>query len=721
MENNSIQGYSLDELFGKKSDHSNDSYLIPIYQRNYAWGEGEIKQLIDDVADYAKKAKDKEQNFAEKTPKYYIGTLMVHQREDGKYEVIDGQQRLTTLFLMLCYCQKSLSEFSLDAQKLIFENRPKSTKALQKIVEYTQQGNTVQPLVLSSDENNQAIIDGFNMMRELITEQKLSQTGSKLTVEEFFNYLLNHVVIYRVKLPKNTDLNHYFEVMNSRGEQLEKHEIIKARLLAEMDKYGEASDLTVLASVWDAVANMNQYVQYSFSTDLRSAIFGKHWNDFTPAGYDELKEIIMVKGQAASSDSENKTNTDINLADILANPEKYLPKENKKGSEDATEPPERFRSVIQFPAFLLHVLKIFSVQNKIQDDKGKLIDVAIDDKQLIPAFDECFLKVNLTEDECLARIKKFTYLLLKMKFLFDHYVIKREYKENGEEWSLQALYYSAEKNSSGYYRQTFQESEFGGINNQILMLQSAFHVSVPTQNYKYWLLGTLNILIDTCRYEATSLVVDAKAYLNRLEDQAERFMFDRYLAEEMQAYEAMIFSDDTYIVQVRSIESLQSTSMTNLLTYGQIRNNFVFNYLDYRLWCSVIVEEDKIDPNEDKVIYDNFVFTFRSSIEHFYPQNPTESVNKKPADEFPLHSFGNLCLLSASKNSQLGNDLPSYKHKHFETALKMKKIDSLKLYKMIQKLKENDNWLMGDSELHEREMRKILFSSLKNKKEDSHE
>ncbi|MBS7836293.1 DUF262 domain-containing protein [Wohlfahrtiimonas chitiniclastica] len=719
MGNNDIKGYSLHELFGKQSDHSNDSYLIPIYQRNYAWGEGEIKQLIDDVADYAKKAKDKEQNFAKETPKYYIGTLMVHQREDGKYEVIDGQQRLTTLFLMLCYCQKSLPNFSLDAQKLIFENRPKSTKALQKIVEYTQRGNTAQPLVLSSDENNQAIIAGFNLIKELITEQKLSQTSSKLTVEEFFNYLLNHVVIYRVRLPKNTDLNHYFEVMNNRGEQLEKHEIIKARLLAEMEK--SESDLTVLASVWDAVANMNQYVQYGFSTDLRSAIFGTHWDDFKPANYNELKTIIGEKEQTVGSNSKDQINSSINLTDILANPTNYLPKENKHGSKDTTEPPERFYSVIQFPAFLLHVLKIFSVQNKRQDDKGKLIDVAIDDKQLIPAFEECLLNSNLAEDERLARIKEFTHLLLKMKFLFDHYVIKREYKENGEEWSLQALYYSAEKNSSGYYRQTFQESEFGGINNQILMLQSAFHVSVPTQNYKYWLLGALNILIDTCRYEATSLVVDAKAYLNRLEDQAERFMFDRYLAEKMQAYEAMIFSDDTYIVQVRSIELLQSTSMTNLLTYGQIRNNFVFNYLDYRLWRSVIVEEDKLDLNEDKAIYDNFVFTFRSSIEHFYPQNPTESMNKKPADEFPLHSFGNLCLLGASKNSQLGNDLPSYKHKHFETALKMKKIDSLKLYKMIQKLKENDDWLMGDSELHEREMLEILFSPFKNKKEDCHE
>ncbi len=626
---------------------------------------------------------------------------MVHQREDDTYEVIDGQQRLTTLFLMLCFCQESLTEFSVDSKKLVFENRPKSTEALQRIVEYTKK-NDIKQLEDDKDENKNAIIEGFKIIKESLTDEELSQTNGELSVSDFFNYLLKNVVIYRVELPKETDLNHYFEVMNNRGEQLEKHEIIKAQLLAKMKESGEASDLTVLASVWDAVANMNQYVQYGFSTDLRSAIFGKHWNDFKPANFNELKTIIGEKGQATVSYSKDQINSPINLTDILANPTEYLPEENKKGSEDTAEPPERFHSVIQFPAFLLHVLKIFSVQQKIQS-----AEVSLDDKQLIPAFKECLLN----KDVPLARIKEFTYLLLKMKFLFDHYVIKREHKDNEEQWSLQALYDSAEKNSSGYYRQTFQENT--NINEQILMLQSAFHVSMPTQNYKYWLLGALNILINTCQSQADSLIIDAKTYLNRLEDQAERFMFNRYLAEKMQPYEAMIFSDDKYLKLERS-ELLQSTFITNLLTYGQIRNNFVFNYLDYRLWRSVIVEKKELDHEEDKQIYEKFVFTFRSSIEHFYPQNPTDPVNKKQPDEFPLHSFGNLCLLSVSKNSQLGNDLPSYKDKYFETALNTKRIGSLKLYKMIRKLRSTGKWESEQIKGHEDEMLQLLMKPLNN-------
>lgn len=68
------------------------TYLIPIYQRNYAWQEDEIRALIKDVYDSMKKS-DKSV--------YYIGTLVTYNRGDNIYEVIDGQQRLTTIYLIL--------------------------------------------------------------------------------------------------------------------------------------------------------------------------------------------------------------------------------------------------------------------------------------------------------------------------------------------------------------------------------------------------------------------------------------------------------------------------------------------------------------------------------------------------------------------------------------------------------------------------------------------
>ena len=80
--------YNIKELF------SSDDYVIPIYQRNYEWGEPQITQLIQDIVDYIVKDNNR----------YYIGSLIAYERklEGGViYETIDGQQRLTTLTILL--------------------------------------------------------------------------------------------------------------------------------------------------------------------------------------------------------------------------------------------------------------------------------------------------------------------------------------------------------------------------------------------------------------------------------------------------------------------------------------------------------------------------------------------------------------------------------------------------------------------------------------------
>ena len=66
-------------------------YVVPLYQRNYAWRKNEIEQLLQDIYEAFKK---------NPTGNYFIGSLVVLKRQNGDYEVIDGQQRLTTLSLI---------------------------------------------------------------------------------------------------------------------------------------------------------------------------------------------------------------------------------------------------------------------------------------------------------------------------------------------------------------------------------------------------------------------------------------------------------------------------------------------------------------------------------------------------------------------------------------------------------------------------------------------
>ena len=67
---------------------TNMEYIIPLYQRAYAWEDKQLVQLIEDINDVADDAN------------YYIGALIV-SRQGNKFEVVDGQQRLTSLYLLL--------------------------------------------------------------------------------------------------------------------------------------------------------------------------------------------------------------------------------------------------------------------------------------------------------------------------------------------------------------------------------------------------------------------------------------------------------------------------------------------------------------------------------------------------------------------------------------------------------------------------------------------
>ena len=117
-------------------------------------------------------------------------------------------------------------------------------------------------------------------------------TGTGLT-KNVLSYLLDHVQIVLTELPPDTDLNHYFEVMNTRGEQLEKHEIVKAHLLGLI---GEDKDgRTLFSTIWDACSDFTRHVQARFEPSARSAIFGdpaklgeEGWSTFLPTGIGDL-------------------------------------------------------------------------------------------------------------------------------------------------------------------------------------------------------------------------------------------------------------------------------------------------------------------------------------------------------------------------------------------------------------------------------------------------
>ncbi len=344
--------YSIKELF------SSDDYVIPIYQRNYEWSEPQITQLIQDIVDYIVKSKEKEEE-----PKYYIGSLIAYERKlDGSviYETIDGQQRLTTLTILLNVIKREYSEIDLSWYKklnLSFDSRKVASNTLSYVFNMES---------LNDKDCNVAIHQGYYDAKKSLSK---ILKDNNLKIKDFCDYFFKKVTILRVLVPEDTDLNHYFEIMNSRGEQLEKHEILKAKMLEvlEDDNLKYAFNL-----IWEATSNMEKYVQYGFSVAQRNEIFGKNdWNSLV--NKDNVYEKLQIPI------SNNTSEETLTISQLLAKTTEPIT-DNSSISEEA---PDRFNTIINFSNFLLHILRI---QTKS--------DIPLDDKRLLEVFEPYLKKVT---------------------------------------------------------------------------------------------------------------------------------------------------------------------------------------------------------------------------------------------------------------------------------------------------------------------------------------
>jgi hypothetical protein len=170
-----------------------------------------------------------------------------------------------------------------------------------------------------------------------------------------------------------------------------------------------------------------------------------------------------------------------------------------KDSEDQDN--VRFRSTIEFPAFLLHVLKV--VNGDDEEVEGRL-----DDKGLIKQFDQV-LKDHVAEES--RWVQEFAFKLLCCRNLFDSFVLKRQYTAtNSDEgdWSLQRLIKRCSKDRpTPGYKNTFsrgsddveEDGDVDSATNDLLMLQSMLRVTYTSPRTMHWITLLLKLLDESER------------------------------------------------------------------------------------------------------------------------------------------------------------------------------------------------------------------------------
>ncbi len=668
----SIKSLPLKELSIAELYNGNKvTYEVPIYQRNYAWEKDEIFTLIQDVYD----------SMLKNNSTYYIGTLVTYHKGDQVFEVIDGQQRLTTTNLILGALNIKIQN------KLTYRARKKANDTILSIPHF------------QVDETEAGIFRGFRFALESIQEIVPIEQ-----LDGFTKYFQNKVHIIHYQVPKDVDLNHYFEIMNSRGEQLEKHEIIKARLIEKLND----SDKNKFSHLWESCSEMGIYIQQKIQ-DVR--IFGNHLNEFILTSFDEFPN----------------TDSSLDQASIL----ELIEFRGKQDIQHEKEKDDSFQAIIDFSNFLLIVLKI----TRLDELNFDPTNFNLDDKDLIHEFDK--IKDSVNEDF----VKKFAFNLLQAKFLLDNFMAHHSNEEDTMEnnpWKLQTWY----KDDKQKYLRNLSNNDLK-VQQKLVQLLSMFEVSFTARQRKNYLLYCLLYLFVN-KTENGWDVQDYSVFVSNL---ADKFLRDVYLVEDNLSeinvpkpgsFDAAILNGNQIDTNIHNIHF----NFSSIYGDGNIESKgislYIFNYLDFKIWEKYANELEgektvKGSPNRihffetlgcsdfDLKVLEQFYFSrTRRSLEHFYPQANATGENGT-LNQAQINCFGNYAMIGSDANSSGSNWSPKAKLDHYlDSSGKIKQVSvaSLKFMIMMQRCKDNSlktesgqEWNFDDITNHQNRMLGLMIGS----------
>ncbi len=690
-----LEELSIAELFNSAE---RVFFEIPIYQRNYAWEEEQITTLVKDVNDAFTQGN---------AQPYYIGTLVSYNKGDNVYEVIDGQQRLTTIWLILAAMNL------VPKNTLTYRARKKSAITLNYLAKKAEENkewshNTKSDGVngISCEEKDLGIDSGFESAQKALAA--LNHQG-----REFKDYFLNKVKIIHYQVPKNIDLNHYFEVMNSRGEQLEQHEIVKARLMSKLDC---AADQAVFSEIWNACSQMNSYLQKNISNDIRKKIFTENLSYFKqPINFDDLRHSLKrsVNEEDNIENSNESCNSNPTIASLID--ETY---EKTTFENEDKDYYDDFQKIIDFPNFLLIVLRLYNKSNGKDEPLGN-------DKDLIKIFNESFLKVKKPDE-----IKKFALTLLKAKFFLDTFIVhhsREDETRKNNPWTIQKYAYEVKDGKSHTDLKNLSEAPYLQLN--MVQVLSMFEVTYSSYQGKNYLFYCLQFLFD--RYSFGSCNEDFyKQYQNFLDKLADKYFFEFYLNCLNRSFDKAVSDENVEYSKVNAEQIFKEKYFNGEdNTNKQYPPLFIFNYLDYKIW-KLYAEQVRGKTEEGENVRKSFITTLgcrefkldyfnnfyfsrtRNSLEHFFPQaNATDTTEPSKTK---INCLGNYAMIGREANSSGSNWTPGTKIKHYvgnDQKVNPVSVSSLKFLIMMQICKENDEeWGSDQITDHQSNMINILFN-----------
>ena len=263
-----VNKQTVKELLGSGK---NKKFVIPEYQRPYAWTTDQIQTLFDDLVEYT--------SGEEKDSTYFLGAIVAYENDENEQEIIDGQQRITSLFLLLRALYSKLSSMSETLQSKNFMRQIEA--AMWEQDELTAEVDFEKVLIVSrvvgEEENN--IFTNILVTGE--TEKGRKDTYSenyKLFVEliedyaskepELFYWFIQNVLNRAILLPITADSQDtaltIFSTLNDRGLALSDADIFKAKIYNYIDNSQKKDFIEEWKLIDESASNANESIQKLF-------------------------------------------------------------------------------------------------------------------------------------------------------------------------------------------------------------------------------------------------------------------------------------------------------------------------------------------------------------------------------------------------------------------------------------------------------------------------
>jgi len=227
---------------------SNTAYYIDFYQREYRWTDEPVLRLLDDIfykfdEEYARSAEldASKETITAKYPWYYLNTYVTNI-VDGRVYIVDGQQRLTTLSLILIKLKHMAKQYESKLAGWIdtkiagqsgyeqdFWMNHVGHKAAQQALF---NGDEPDEIDSSSGVTADNMVDNYIIISEFLDKH----LKNKHSFETFVFYFLHRLVLINLSV-EQTDVSMVFEVINDRGVRLRPYEILKGKLLGQIEKF----------------------------------------------------------------------------------------------------------------------------------------------------------------------------------------------------------------------------------------------------------------------------------------------------------------------------------------------------------------------------------------------------------------------------------------------------------------------------------------------------